>query len=281
VVGAVGDTIVELAGGGTDTVVTTLLTYQLGANVEHLAGASGAGQTLTGNGLDNVLVGNTGDDVLSGLIGRDVLIGGGGSDRLIGGDGLANELHGGIGDDTYVVTVVGDTVVELAGEGSDTVQTTLLTYVLGANLETLAFTGAGAFSGLGNAGNNTLTGGAGNDLLNGGLGADTLTGQGGADQYLFDSTLGGGNVDTVIGFASGADRLLLDDGIFAGLSTGLLAANAFVLGTAALDANDRILYDAASGNLFYDADGNGAGAAQLFATLQGHPTFLASDIAVI
>ena len=62
---------------------------------------------------------------------------------------------------------------------------------------------------------------------------------------------------------------------------GTLNSNAFFAGTAAHDADDRIIYDQASGNLYYDADGNGAGAALLFATLQGAPALTAGDFTVI
>ena len=51
--------------------------------------------------------------------------------------------------------------------------------------------------------------------------------------------------------------------------------------TAGADATDRIIYDTSAGNLYYDADGDGAGASLLFATLQGAPTLHADDIAVI
>jgi serralysin len=61
----------------------------------------------------------------------------------------------------------------------------------------------------------------------------------------------------------------------------VLNANAFVSGAAAADANDRIIYNAATGQLFYDADGNGAGAAVLFATLDGKPPVTAADFLVI
>ena len=78
--------------------------------------------------------------------------------------------------------------------------------------------------------------------------------------------------------ASGA----LDDAIFAQLGgPGALNASAFVTGTAATEADDRIVYNSATGQLFYDADGSGAGAAVLFATLTGAPLLAASDFIVI
>ena len=52
-------------------------------------------------------------------------------------------------------------------------------------------------------------------------------------------------------------------------------------GAAAHDADDRIIYDQTNGNLYYDADGNGAGAAILFANLSGHPAIVAADFQVI
>ncbi|HYJ52239.1 MAG TPA: hypothetical protein VEW04_03620, partial [Allosphingosinicella sp.] len=73
----------------------------------------------------------------------------------------------------------------------------------------------------------------------------------------------------------------LDDAVFTGLSLGALNANAFVIGTTAQDADDRIIYNSTTGALFFDADGNGAGAAVQFATLDGHPIVTASDFTVI
>ena len=117
--------------------------------------------------------------------------------------------------------------------------------------------------------------------LAGALGADTLVGAGGADSFLFDTALGGGNVDTIADFAAGDDTIVLDDAAFAGLGLGALAAGAFRVGTAATDGDDRIVYNQATGALLFDADGNGIGAAVQFATLQGAPVITASDFTVI
>jgi serralysin len=118
-------------------------------------------------------------------------------------------------------------------------------------------------------------------VLNGGAGGDYLVGYGGADRFAFTTALGGGNIDQIADFLSGTDGIQLDDAVFTGLGLGALGANAFVVGTTAQDADDRIVYDSATGALFFDADGNGAGAAVQFATLIGHPALSASDFTVI
>jgi len=70
--------------------------------------------------------------------------------------------------------------------------------------------------------------------------------------------------------------------VFVGIgATGTLAASAFRAGTAAGDSNDRIVYDTASGRLWFDADGSGAGAAVLFATLTAGTSLTAGDFVII
>jgi Ca2+-binding RTX toxin-like protein len=120
----------------------------------------------------------------------------------------------------------------------------------------------------GGAGNDVLKGDAGNDTLYGGLGKDVLTGGAGKDTFVFDTKLGATNVDTITDFSVKDDRIVLDDDIFKKIGkVGDLSAAAFHIGTKAHDASDRIIYDNKSGKLWYDADGNGKGAAVQFATL--------------
>ena len=139
--------------------------------------------------------------------------------------------------------------------------------------------GVNVMSGAG--GDDILTAFGSSDTLKGGLGADTLIGGSGNDDFVFDTALGGGNIDQLLDFQAGADRLVLDDGVFAGLAPGALAPGAFRIGAAAQDADDRILYDSSTGALYYDADGSGAGAAVQFATLLNAPANLsASDFLV-
>lgn len=169
------DTIIEAVGEGIDTVQTTNARLRLSANVEDLI-FSGTGDFIgIGNAVANRIVGGEG---------RDTLIGLAGNDTLVGGSGAANELVGGLGDDVYTVSA-NDTIVEQAGEGTDAVATTLASFTLAANVENLDFTGVGAFTGVGNAGNNVLQGDLGDDTLTGGQGNDTLIGDEGSDTGVY------------------------------------------------------------------------------------------------
>lgn len=225
VVNVVGDVVTELANEGTD-LVQSAINYTLGANVENLTLTGTSVINGTGNTLDNVLTGNAANNTLTGAAGNDTLAGGAGTDTLIGG----------AGNDTYVVDIAGDVVTELAGEGTDLVQSAI-SYTLGANLENLFLIGAAAINGTGNAANNVLFSGAGNNVLNGLGGVDTVsyqyalsgvtaglsvttaqaTGGSGSDTLVeienltgsaYDDKLTGNAMDNVLDGASGADTLI-------------------------------------------------------------------------
>ncbi len=197
-----GVTVVELAKGGTDSVIATV-DVTLAQEVENLVFKGEAGLAGHGNALNNAITGSTGADSLYGEAGNDTLVGGEGNDLLDGGAGN-DAMSGGAGDDTYVVDARTDIVTEAAIAGIDTVRTTLAAYTLGTGVEQLVYLGEAAFAGTGNALNNLITGGIGADRLDGGAGNDTLDGNGGKDSLV------GGAGDDVLRFTSGA--ALLDGG---------------------------------------------------------------------
>ena len=248
-VGDAADQVIELAGQGTDT-VNSSISYTLSANVEHLTLTGTGATSATGNALRNTLTGNAAANVLDGAAGGDT-------------------MRGGAGGDTYVVDDLRDVVVEAAGKGTDTVRSSI-SFKLGANVENLSLTGSSAINGSGNELGNTLVGNGYANVLDGGSGADVLTGGGGRDTFAFTSVPGSSNIDRIADFQPGLDKILLAGAAgspFAGLASGTLGAAAFHTGATAHDADDRIIYDRATGSLFYDADGSGSGAAVQFATI--------------
>ncbi|HEV2746503.1 MAG TPA: calcium-binding protein, partial [Allosphingosinicella sp.] len=118
----------------------------------------------------------------------------------------------------------------------------------------------------GGAGNDELRGGNGNDVLNGGSGNDVLIGGEGGDGFQFDNF----SVDTMLDFVSG-NVILLDAATFDQIGESstnpdrILLEDAFVRGSAAQDAEDRIIHNPDTGEIFYDPDGSGSAAAILFA----------------
>ena len=89
------------------------------------------------------------------------------------------------------------------------------------------------------------------------------------------------NVDDVFDFSVLNDTINLENAVFVGLVAGALPAGQFHIGAAAADGNDHIIYDAASGDLSFDADGTGASAQVQFASLQPGLALTAADFFVI
>jgi Ca2+-binding RTX toxin-like protein len=194
---------------------------------------------ITGNAAGNLLAGLGGNDTLLGLAGDDTLDGGAGDDSLVGG----------LGNDSYIVDAAADVLVEAAGEGIDTVSSSV-NYVLSANVENLTLTGS-ALAGTGNGEANAINGTAGNNTLDGGAGNDTLNGGAGNDTYVVDSTLdvlveaAAGGTDTVISSTSYSLGAELEN---------LTLVGAALNGTGTAVAN--VITGNAAGNLLAGLGGN-------------------------
>ncbi len=213
------DSVVEFANEGNDVVSSSLLSYTLPSNVEHLSyGGSAHGSPLIfiGNALNNNILGGTGSDLLIGLEGDDQL-----SDGAFFTGNNPDTMIGGPGNDTYSVHAIGASTIELPGEGVDTIFTNISIYALQANIENLTSQPNSAHAAfVGNELDNVITGAnstdslfgrAGNDTLIGGIGLpNTMLGQEGDDVYIVSAT-----GDSVIEFANeGIDRVETAAGSF-------------------------------------------------------------------
>ena len=235
IVNALTDVVSEGLNAGTDTVVASLTTYTLTANVDNLE-LTGAALTGTGNALNNILTGNDGDNTLSGLAGNDTLIGGAGQDTIDGGvgddrivmqvtAGNVDIADGGAGTDTLALVgaVDGDGVV-VVDLSSVTDQVTRIGTVdpesmVQKNFENLDASGLGsAVNVTGSASANIIIGSDSDDIITGGAGSDVLNGGAGDDQFFIGSTLefaagevvdGGDGTDTLLYTGNAAATLTL------------------------------------------------------------------------
>ena len=112
------------------------------------------------------------------------------------------------------------------------------------------------------------------------VGADTISGGEGSDRFVYLNPGEGG--DTITDFAVGVDKIaVVATGFAGGLSAGELPNNRFTIGSAAIDSRTRFVFNDASGELFFDADGGGAVDAELIATLDGVSSLSAGDIMLL
>jgi Ca2+-binding RTX toxin-like protein len=118
----------------------------------------------------------------------------------------------------------------------------------------------------GHGGDDVIKGGADNDKINGGSGADELWGNGGKDSFKFNS-LNSEDADTIKDFQVGKDKIALDPIVLTQLASGFSEDN-LVFSNAAVDSDDYVLYDTSTGELWFDADGNGSGDPVLLCTIE-------------
>jgi Ca2+-binding RTX toxin-like protein len=203
-VDAANTTLSEAAGGGTDTVRTTVsIKLSDAAQIEVLRVADQNTTTnidLGGSDIANEIRGNAGDNLLNGGAGADTMAGYG-------------------GDDIYYVDHASDSVIETAGNGQDVILTEV-DYNLSSSQSIEALWAwhasdatnlnlggnANANAIIGNAGNNNLTGRGGNDTLYGGGGNDTLRGGDGSDTAIFHIS------SSAVGIVAGATSIVLSTG---------------------------------------------------------------------
>nr|WP_321462477.1 calcium-binding protein [uncultured Cohaesibacter sp.] len=191
--GRAGNDVIS-GGGGND-----VLNGEAGN--DHIYGQAGADKLYGGLGND-FLSGGAGNDKLYGNLGNDRLFGGQGNDYLDGGAG-ADDMTGAAGNDVYIVDNGNDKAVELAGQGTDLVKSSV-TFSLqtnGQQVENLTLTGNAAINGTGNGLGNVVNGNMSGNILNGLAGNDKLFGKGGAD------TINGGNGNDALHGGNGNDLL--------------------------------------------------------------------------
>jgi Ca2+-binding RTX toxin-like protein len=309
------DTIIETEGGGSNDLVKSSVSYTLGNWLNDLTLTGNNPINGTGNSLDNTITGNDADNILKGGAGNDSIKGDDGDSLFgeAGNDTLTNNtsfepdrrayMDGGDGNDV----LDGDFARMHGGNGDDTINGGTSSIIYGEN-------GNDRLDGnesdiYGGAGNDSLSGdysylygGYGDDILRtvfsasmeGGYGNDTLIGSSGdsnsQDYFVFNTPDEG--IDTIRNFEPNGDSDYRDlivvsaSGFGGGLAATIdmpmqaITADQFVLGTAAVDVNDRFIYNIANGVLSFDVDGTGALEQVHFATLDGAPRITNNNIVV-
>ena len=255
--------IYEYRNQGVDTILGDLLNYTINDNVENYVNDANFSEngvpitiTITGNNLDNIIkTSPTSYDSLSQIL------------TTLDPTNPAQVAFYGMGGNDTLISSSGNDILD-GGAGNDVL--------------------------IGGDGSDNIIGRDGNDVINGGSGNDILEGNKGADLFVFDAALNSlTNLDVIVDFASGSDKIQLSKSVFDQLSSIAPSANGV-----ALDANDflsgssinetsnsgqHLLYNSFTGVLYYDADGNGANTATQIALIgtSAHPNLSAADFLVV
>lgn len=239
-VASAGDLVIEQEGEGTDFVRASV-SHTLSANIENMLLTGSGAINGYGNDLANTITGNAADNILSGAGGNDTLNGSAGADTMLGGSG----------NDIYFVDQGGDSVIELAAEGIDTVYSAI-SYSLGANIEKLILNSVAAITATGNELNNELTGNSQANILDGGTGADIMYGGAGDDTYYVD------NLGDVVTEYNGNGN----DTVITSVSFNLVghAENIILIGVGAIDATGNNVNNILTGNNANNIINGGLGA---------------------
>ena len=249
------------------------------ANNDNLVGTD-SGDEIVGGGGNDGITGGAGNDVLNGQSGNDALDGGAGDDTLDGGEGNDTAVYQFAPGSVTVSLNEGETQGTASDGYGSTDFLSGLENIIGSEEDDNLTGNSGNNSLTGRNGNDTLAGLAGDDFLTGSAGADTISGGEGSDQFIYFNSSQGG--DTITDFAVGVDKIsVVSAGFGSGLSAGELAPNRFTIGSVALGNQTRFVFNDASGELFFDADGGGVVDQELIATLDGVSNLSAGDIMLL
>ncbi|MEO8441382.1 MAG: M10 family metallopeptidase C-terminal domain-containing protein, partial [Betaproteobacteria bacterium] len=191
--------------GASPQLDTVAIAY--GVTIENALGGSG-NDTLIGNDAANDLEGGAGNDILYGGIGDDKF------DSNAAYRSGNDVFYGGTGNDAFFLDSAGDSVIEYAGEGIDTIWVSFSYSLLNLpNIENLRAFGSNGVSLQGNSLENAFSGTGGNDSVDGGPGFDEFDFIGNIATYTI---VGHGNVivsgiegvDTL----TGIEKLVFSDG---------------------------------------------------------------------
>jgi VCBS repeat-containing protein len=276
------------------TLAVNFTLVQSAASTSIVNGTAGLGNNdayqniegVIGTGLADTLTGSAANDILRGGAGNDTLDGAGGTGDLL-------DFSDGTAGLTFTLTQSSSTTsfnASAAGLGTDGYKN--FEGVIGTAFADTITGSASSDQLRGGGGNDAINGLAGDDRIAGGTGADILTGGADNDTFVFDSAPNA--VDSVTDFnasgsAASGDLIELSRGTFTALST----ASGSTLSAAEFASSDgggagdvvgagvHVIYDSATGNLYYDADGLSAANRTLVATLTlSNPadTFDSNDI---
>ena len=251
-----------------------------------LSGFTGGTLAQLTDGIGDLFLSVSGNDDIFAGNGNDSIYGGSGNDDIAGGLGY-DLMYGGFGIDTFHIwNVFGDYVFNMTTGVTNFSPQGEFAYdfenvVTQQGNDNITGT-AGANRIQTNFGNDVINAGAGNDTLLGGYGNDTLTGGSGSDTFVFDNPLtANSNVDFITDFNRRADTFQLKNNYFATLVLGALPQSAFRVGANAVDSSDRIIYNAGSGDLYFDQDGSGSGLKVRFAHVTPGTSIDFSDFLIV
>lgn len=259
------------------------LTIYGGSGSDSITGGRFRDQIQVSTGANVVDAGAGNDNVVYSIDAANTLEGGDGIDTLFVGtafffSSLVFTVSGGVVDDGFGSSITGFEQFNVyGGAGNDSIHSGDGRDSLfgGRGFDTLD--GAGGNDRIfGHGGDDSLFGGDGDDSLSGGRGLDAMTGGAGADVFIFGQSDSLG--DVVSDFTSGEDALRIRRDAF-GIAAEVTVVILSVDGPVGTDG--QFVYNSASGDLVWDADGIGAGGGTVIASLTLAPALLASDIGLV